>query len=126
MASQIVEMIVDKATKIIDDSKELKEEIDEIREWNSFSKIVQNISKIVKFFESVAISVENVYVEIKDDFAGSSGADKLEAAAIIIDEIVELPIWLELIDKYIIKIVISTVVHYLNERYGREWLLEVK
>lgn len=127
MASQIIESIVEKATEIIEKSQELKEEIDEIREWNSFSKIVANISKIVVFFESVTIAVENIYEEIKEQFDDSTSSDdKLEAAAIVIDEIIKLPIYLELIDKYIIKMIISVVVHYLNERYGHEWLLTVK
>ena len=81
--------------------------------------IVSNIGKRVNFFEYVVLSVEEVSTE-------AAGVDKLEAAAIIIDELLELPMLLELIDRYIIKTLISIVVYYLNEQYGHIWSEVVK
>jgi hypothetical protein len=127
MSDNIITTIVEKAKIIIESSKELKEQIDELSEWNGYGKVLNNIALIVSFVESVTITVENIYDEIKESFGdGTSSETKLEAAAATIDELLDFPIWLEIVDKYIIKIVISMVVHYLNERYGHEWLLDAR
>lgn len=110
-----------KASKLISDSKILIDQIDEINEWNSYSKILMNIGKVVTFVEYVVMVVEQTYAEIKDQLEYSDGSDKLDAAVEIIDDLLELPFWLELVDEHVIKMLISVVVHYLNEKYGHIW-----
>ena len=113
------DQIKEKALAIINDSKELIKQIDELKEWDSFSEVLNNISKIVTFITGVVVTVENVVRDFIDSNVTSD--DKLEAAASIMDDFIQGNIWLEIVDKYLFKIIINTVVHYINEKYGKLW-----
>lgn len=115
------EIIKMKVEKFINQSKVLLSEIDEINEWRGYSKIILNIGKIVTFFENVVITVESIANQIKTELDDYSGLDKLNAAVEIIDDFLDLPFWLELVDEYVLKIILSVVVHYLNEKHGHDW-----
>lgn len=118
------EEIKAKALDIIENAKELWVTIDELKEWDSFTEIMNNISKIVTFVTGVVVAVENVVTEFFDENVTSD--EKLEAAAQICDDLIKGNIWLEIIDKSLFKIVISVVVHFINDKYGKLWKLEVK
>lgn len=126
MSKKVTETIVKEALKVVKNTKVLIKEIDEINEWNSYSKALMNIGKFVSFVEGIVITVENVFHAVKKEITYDSGAVKLDAAVEIIDDMISLPLWLELVDEYIIKIVISIVVHYINDKYGHDWKLKVK
>lgn len=111
--------IKEKALDIVNESKVLLSQIDELKEWDSFTEVLNNISKIVTFATGVVVTVENVVRDFTD--SNVSGDDKLEAAASIMDDFIQGNIWLEIVDKYLFKIVINIVVHYINEKYGKLW-----
>lgn len=111
--------IKEKALDIVNESKVLLSQIDELQEWDSFTEVLNNISKIVAFVTGVVVTVENVVRDFTD--SNVSGDDKLEAAASIMDDFIQGNIWLEIVDKYLFKIVINIVVHYINEKYGKLW-----
>lgn len=111
-----------KALEIVNQSKSLVEKIDELKEWDSFAKVLSNISSIVAFVTGVVVTVENVVTDFKGE--NVTGEAKLEAASQILDELIRGNIWFEIVDKYIFKIIISMVVHYLNEKYGHTWLMD--
>ena len=123
--SNETDLIKSEVKKIIDSSKALIDQINEINEWNSATKVIMNISKIVTFIESVVITVENVYKTIFSD-SDIDGSDKLEVAVDIIDDMFEFPFWFELIDEFVLRIIISVVVHYINKEFGHDWKLDVK
>lgn len=111
--------IKEKALAIVNDSKILLSQIDELKEWDSFTEVLNNISKIVTFVTGVVVTVENVVRDFTD--LNVSSDDKLEAAASIMDDFIQGNIWLEIVDKYLFKIVINIVVHYINDKYGKLW-----
>lgn len=116
--------IKEKALAVVNDSKVLLSQIDELKEWDSFTEVLNNISKIVTFVTGVVVTVENVVRDFTDSNVSSD--DKLEAAASIMDDFIQGNIWLEIVDKYLFKIVINVVVHYINEKYGKLWPVEVE
>lgn len=111
--------IKEKALAVVNDSKVLLSQIDELKEWDSFTEVLNNISKIVAFVTGVVVTVENVVRDFTDSNVSSD--DKLEAAASIMDDFIQGNIWLEIVDKYLFKIVINVVVHYINDKYGKLW-----
>lgn len=111
--------IKEKALAVVNDSKVLLSQIDELKEWDSFTEVLNNISKIVTFVTGVVVTVENVVRDFTDSNVSSD--DKLEAAASIMDDFIQGNIWLEIVDKYLFKIVINVVVHYINDKYGKLW-----
>lgn len=112
------------AMDIINESKELVSEIDELKEWDSFTEILSNISKIVTFITGVVVAIENVAREFSEE--NITGDQKLDAAASIMDDFIKGNIWLEIVDKWLFRIVISVVVHYVNEKYGKLWPVDAK
>lgn len=112
------------AMDIINESKELVSEIDELKEWDSFTEILSNISKIVTFITGVVVAIENVAREFSEE--NITGDQKLDAAASIMDDFIKGNIWLEIVDKWLFRIVISVVVHYVNEKYGKLWPIDAK
>lgn len=111
--------IKEKALAVVNDSKVLLSQIDELKEWDSFTEVLNNISKIVAFVTGVVVTVENVVRDFTDSNVTSD--DKLEAAASIMDDFIQGNIWLEIVDKYLFKIMINVVVHYINDKYGKLW-----
>lgn len=119
-----IDKIVDHAKNIMQESKELKEKIDEIEEWNTIEEIIENISSIVGFIVTVVKIVEQTAMDIGKDLTNeiATSKDKMEAAAKIIDDFIPLPFWLEALDRIAIKIILSVVVHFLNDKLGKNWL----
>jgi hypothetical protein len=55
----------------------------------------------------------------------ASGADKLEAVAEFLDEIIQLPFYLEWADRPVIKMVITFLVNQLNALFGKDWINKI-
>lgn len=118
------EAIKNRVKKTIEDSAKLKEKIDELEEWSSFDEIIKNIGLIIEFVVTVVMEIERTVMDISAELKDLSSSDKLEAAVSLIDDFITLPFWLEIIDGPAIKILISTVVYFLNDKFGNVWPLD--
>lgn len=118
------EAIKNRVKKTIEESVKLKEKIDELEEWSSFDEIIKNIGLIIEFVVTVIMEIERTVMDISAELKDLSSSDKLEAAVSLIDDFITLPFWLEIIDGPAIKILISTVVYFLNDKYGNVWPLD--
>lgn len=117
-------LVIDKVNQFISDFKILKDQIDDVKSWDSLPKIIENISKLRNFITNIVVTVElavNIVKEGVDDYQKIPSEEKLNIAVKILDDAIKLPFWLELFDEHILKILISLSVDYLNDRLGKDW-----
>jgi len=111
--------------EIVESLKKLKKEWD----WNPFDKdgdeyttawseFKHNIELLSDLFERVVIAVEKIAPTVLDI---ASGGAKLEATVQFLDEVVQLPFYLEWADAPVFRLLISLIVDKLNDKYGHDW-----
>lgn len=106
----------EEAKRLLERTKQVKEQMDEAKEWSSLDKIISNIGQVVGLVTSVVLAVEKA-AEWSETLTGE---EKLNTAVELLDEMIKLPMLLELVDGPAFRIVISIVVHFINEKYGKE------
>ncbi len=119
-----VDILKERATTLLREGKGVLEQMNEISEWGSLGDMIKNVSTLSAYVQNVVMAVEVTTSEAIDDIEDLKSEDKLEAAAVIIDDAIKLPWWLEKIDGPIINLVISLAVDYINKKYGNEWNLD--
>lgn len=120
-----IEIIKEKALTIIGNVKDIKEQMDEASEWNSLGEIISNIGKLNALIMDIILAVELVANDAIDDLEDLKSSDKLEAAVQIIDDLTNLPFWLELVDAHVFRLVISVLVEVINSKFGNAWNLDI-
>lgn len=116
-----VEQLKARCTEILATAKGTWSEMDEISEWDSLGEVISNASKITSLLENIAITVEIAANDLADTVEGLQSGDKLDAAAAILDDLIKLPWYLEIVDGDIFRIMIGMAVEGLNRRFGKEW-----
>jgi len=119
-----VEKLVDQSKGILLESKNMIAGMDELSEWNSIGEIITNFKEVYQFIIKVTLAVEIASDDIFDDVEGLKSKDKAEAAAQLLDDMVDLPFFLEAIDKPVFVMLISMAVQGLNSRFGKDWNLD--
>jgi hypothetical protein len=107
--------------EILADAKGTWSEMDEVSEWDSLSELIGNASKITSLLENIAITVEIAANDLADTVEGLQSGDKLDAAAAMLDDLIKLPWYLEIVDGDIFRIMIGMAVEGLNRRFGKAW-----
>lgn len=119
-----VKQLKEKAKELIGEIGTISEDMNEISEWNSTEEIVRNITTVYKYISKVVLCIDEAAKDIAaqyNEIQGMTSEEKLEAATAIVDEMIELPFYLEFFDGPAIRILISMVVTFLNEKYGDNW-----
>jgi len=111
--------------KIIDKSKVLKESMDEFHEWDTPIEFVVNIVDVVDFLLNLVLAIELAANALNDSFFEITSSAKLTAAVNVIDRVVILPWYLELIDGFLFRVLVSAVVCMMNKWIGKSWNLVV-
>lgn len=120
-----IDVIKEKVEIIVNNVKEIKEQVDEASEWNSIGKVISNIGKLNTLIMDIVLAVEVVATDAIDDIEGLKSSDKLEAAVQLLDDAIKFPFFLEIVDAHIFRFVISLSVDTLNRKYGKDWNLDV-
>ena len=122
--SDVVEIIKGRVDELLLKFDSLKQSIDEAQEWNSVNKVLLNIENVSKFIVEVILAVEISVNDLVDQLGDVSSFEKLEAAIELLDQWVNLPWYLDIIDKAVFKIIVSFGVTLLNRFFGHEWDLQ--
>jgi hypothetical protein len=120
-----VEVIKEKTKELLEEGKNLFETMDSFSDWNSLSEIITNFSTISKFINNLVLAVEIAVDDASDDIEELKSEEKVEAAAELMDDMIQLPFFLESIDKKVFSLMISMAVEGLNVKFGKEWNLDV-
>ena len=120
-----VEVIKERTKELLEEGKNLFETMNSFSDWNSLSEIITNFSTISKFINNLVLAVEIAVNDAADDIEDLKSEDKVEAAAEIMDEMIELPFFLESIDRKVFSLMISMAVEALNTKFGKEWNLDI-
>lgn len=113
-----IEMIKERAMVLMSEAGMLRETMDEMSEWNSVGEIITNVKSVHKYLVRVVRFIQQAAKELGEEFETSE--NKLEAAASIVDDMLDLPFYLEMIDGPVIKVVLSLVVSFVKDKYG-DW-----
>lgn len=119
-----VKQLKEKAKELIGEIGTISKDMDEISEWNSTQEIIKNVTTLYRFISKVVVCIDEATAELKNDYnemKEMTSEEKLEAATAIVDDMIELPMYLEFFDGPAIRILISMVVTFLNEKYGITW-----
>jgi hypothetical protein len=116
--------IKEKVEVIIKDAIIVKNSMDELKEWDSLTEIVDNIVLATDFVTDLILAIEIAVDDLSDDLEGLKSGDKLDAAVSILDDVIELPWYLEIIDEAGFKMLISTIVSMMNKWFGNNWDLD--
>ena len=125
MDKKVIKKIQNRVDELIKKFNGLKASVDEASEWSSLKDVIVNASSLVTFTTDIVLAVEISAKEVANEFGFVvSGNDKLKAAAKTIDSVLRLPWYLEIIDGFIIEIVLSFAVSVLNKYIGNDWDLD--
>lgn len=120
----VVEKIKNRVDELIEEFDGLKSSIDEVSEWDSLGEIITNIGSITNFIINVVLAVEFSVKELADEIEDITGVEKREAAVQVLDELLDLPWYLEMVDGPAFEIILSIVVDMLNKYMGNDWNLD--
>lgn len=123
MDMDVIERIQERVDELLDEYNGFKGTLDEAQEWNSLTEIITNIGTLTDFVIDVVLAVELSAREISDEFESITGAEKREAAAQLLDDLLDLPWYLEVIDGPAFELLLSVVVEMLNKYMGHDWNL---
>lgn len=124
MADNVVSKLKERVNEFIEEFEGLKSSIDEASEWDTLPEIISNIGNMTSFVINVILAVELSANELMDEVEAVTSGEKLEAAAEVLDELLDLPWYLEVIDGPAFKILISFGVSMLNKYLGNDWDLD--
>lgn len=124
--SEVVQKIKERVDTIFSEFDYLKSSVDELKEWDSVGEILTNMVKITDFVTHVVVAVELSANELIDSVEGLTiqNSAKLDAAVEILDNMIKLPVYLEILDGPAIRILLSQSVTYLNKYLGHTWNLD--
>lgn len=91
-------------------SSEALQSMDEVREWNSLSDIERNISTLKQLVSITVDTIENLENQLEETLCDSN---KRRLVIHCLDDLIQLPYYLEWTDNLIIRLVLSLV---LDER----------
>ena len=111
--------------EIIKDAKIVISSMDELKEWDTLSEIVDNITLATDFVMDLILAVEIAVDDLSDDIEGIKSGDKLDVAASILDDVIQLNWYLEVIDEAAFRVLISSAVSMLNKWFGNNWNLDI-
>ena len=116
------------------DSELLLAEMKKYAEVDKFAVIIEQIktasflSKISKAISLIPLAItlaEKLYLDLSDVKSGG-GKEKKKAVQSWLDDVIDLPFYLEMIDGAIIGMAIDGFVNFLNLLFLRDWLDKAK
>jgi len=116
--------IKEEASKLIQNAILVKTSMDELREWDSLEEVLNNIVLATTFITDLILAIEIAVDNISDDVEGIKSGEKLDAAVSILDDIIELPWYMEIFDEAAFKMLISSIVTMMNKWFGNDWNLD--
>ena len=122
--TDVIEKIKERVDELIGEFDGLKDSIDEASEWDSLGEIIANISSITNFVINIVLAVELSVNELAGEIEDITGEEKRKAAVQILDDMLDLPWYLEVIDGPAFEIILSMVVDMLNKYMGNDWNLD--
>lgn len=108
---RIKELIIE----VLKDARSTKESMDEKHEWDSISEVLKNLGTLIDFAEDVAATA----VVIREGVSGIDITDEevIDVLSEYVDELIKLPFLLEKIDKYLIKIALTSLFNTYKEKF---------
>lgn len=73
----------------------------------------------------LVLLIRTVEQIVADAGAVAAGKEKLDAVVKILDDIIQLPFYIEWLDDNIIRIVITQIVSFLNKKFGTDWIQHI-
>lgn len=119
----VIELIKERVIELLEKYDGFKSTMDEAKEWDSLQDIMINARTFTDFVIDVVLAVELSANDVVDEFEGISGSEKRKAAARILDDLIDLPWYLEVIDGPAFEIMLSLIVEMLNKYMGHDWNL---
>lgn len=116
-----VKVLTKRVKKIISEARIVFDQMDEAKEWDTMGEVLRNINLLYEFAKNVIMAVEIAATELSRSFGQFTSADKLEAAAQMLDDWIRLPFFMEPFDKHIFRMLLSVIVTQLNEWVGKKW-----
>ncbi len=113
-----LERVIANAKALAQDAKTTWGGMNEISEWDSLEEICGNCGKIAELGGRAALCVEQAAVDIG---AVLTSEEKREAAVQVVDDMIELPGYLEMFDGMVISAIFAFVVGTLNKKFGNLW-----
>ena len=121
----MVKLLQDKLVILVEDYKVTKDKMDEMSEWNSLSEVRANIIEIKEFIQRLVILMEAISTDITGEIGTVvASKDKRNAVVNAIDEMINLPWFLEMFDGLAIGIIVDGVCTALNTVFGNDWNVE--
>jgi len=114
------ELIINRIKQLYGDATLLTKQMDEIKEWDTAQEVIKNINSIFKFAYNIVLTIEVAASNIPD----ITSEDKLNTAAILLDNSISLPWYLEVVDGLLFKALLSLAVSQINESLGKKWDIE--
>lgn len=115
----------DKIIDLVKEGKDMFETMNEFSEWNSLVEVMANVSTLNDFVMNLIGATEVAAEELASTIEGFKSEDKVAAAAAALDEMIDLPWWLDKIDGPIFEMLISLGVDLLNKQYPDGWDMDV-
>ena len=119
-----IELIAEKAKELLSQAKENFESMNELKEWDSLGEIITNVGKISAFLTNLVGAVEVATNDLEGTLEDLTSEDKLKAAAVVLDELIELPWFVEKVDGFVFEMLISVCVDWLNKAMKGNWNLD--
>ncbi len=113
-----VQLIKESVNDIFKNVDIIKDQIKMLSGIKSMTDIITNINIFGSFTMNIVYTIERVSKLVSDTVTSD---DKLNAAISIIDDKINFPWYLEVVDEYIFKIIIKLSVLIINNSVGHVW-----
>jgi uncharacterized protein YukE len=122
MSNDITNDLKERAEEILSEVDEIKEQMDQLKKWDSASAYIDNIKTVNRIVDKVIAAVEIASNEVKsfiDVVDTMQSADKsktkLDTAIALLDDFIKLPFYLEWADDFALKFIVSSTVEMYNK-----------
>lgn len=116
-----MDILVETAKAFWRDVKTTKESMDEFEEWNSMGEILDNLKTVAELFGRAMLCVETAVVQTGKILTSE---EKRAAAAKVLDAMVPLPGFAELLDGPAFEYGLGFIASFWNKKVGHEWPTE--
>lgn len=116
-----VDVIVEAAKEFWEEVKAGKESMDELEEWNSPAEILNNLKTVAALMGRAMICVETAVVQTGKIL---SSEEKRAAAAQVLDAMVPLPGFAEMLDGPAFEYGLGFIANLWNSKVGHAWPTE--
>jgi len=126
MSNANIDLLVKTSLEFIKTIKPIETTISQMdfKNWKSIRNIVFNIKSLTHVLSGIILSVEKTSIDLSSKLQNLTSDDKLTAASQILDNLIPLPWYIEIIDDKIFKFLLTLIVEKLNKKVGKKWNLD--